>query len=67
MDDIIGHKIVDIIRLPQEVADKLMWNDRPICLLLDNGLILFPSRDEESNEAGCFFGNYKDGSGFILG
>jgi len=36
------------------------WDGKCICLELDDGTILYPSRDEEGNGPGALFG-YEDG------
>ena len=38
----------------------LGWTRKPIVLELDNGTVLYPSSDDEGNEAGSLFGNTKN-------
>ncbi len=35
--------------------DMLGWDNRPVVLQLDNGMLLYPSQDDEGNGAGSLF------------
>jgi len=41
---------------PKEVEHFGWYSSAPV-LVLDNGVCLWPSRDEEGNDAGCIFTN----------
>lgn len=56
----LGKKIVAVRYMSQEEADEMGWDSRPVVLQLDDGNILFPSRDDEGNDAGALFTNDKD-------
>lgn len=64
----IGAKIVRIRKLTKSELGFEGWDDANVVgIELDNGTILYASRDEEGNGAGALFGqNPKDESGFIL-
>lgn len=56
--DLIGRKIVDVIPLNKAIIEKEDWGNsrhNPICLLLDDGSVIYPSQDEEGNGPGCLF------------
>lgn len=50
-----GRTIAEVRYLHPREADALGWTDRAIVLVLDNGLIIWPSRDDEGNGAGAMF------------
>lgn len=57
--DLIGHKIINIRPMTLKEAGVEGWGYRhratPV-IELDNGLVLYPSRDEEGNGPGVIFG-----------
>ena len=50
-----GRKIVDVRYLGDDELKLLDWNQRAIVLQLDDGTLIFPSRDDEGNGAGALF------------
>lgn len=61
MLEIIGKKIVDVIKLPDVISGKEGWEPHDgIALVLNDGSFLYPSRDEEGNGAGVLFGMNKE-------
>ena len=61
--EVIGRKIVDVISLNKKVIEKEGWDNSPynsVCLVLDDGSIIYPSQDEEGNGLGCFFAMGKE-------
>jgi len=69
MNTIVGRKIVAVRPITQGEVDREGWSDWgrlnvPV-IVLDDGAILFPSRDEEGNGPGEIFG-FKDGEGLFL-
>lgn len=50
-----GRKIAQVRYLSDEESDLLGWNRRAVVLQLDNGLMIFPSMDDEGNDAGALF------------
>lgn len=53
---IIGQKIKSIRLMNQDEVDYEGWNRPTVVLELENGVLLYPSRDEEGNDAGELFG-----------
>lgn len=57
---LLGRKIVAVRYMSQEEADDMGWYQRPVVLQLDDGNIIYPSHDDEGNDAGALFTNDKD-------
>lgn len=55
MDVLVGRRIVGARYLSSSEAEKLGWNSRSVVFELDNGVLIFPSRDDEGNDAGSLF------------
>ena len=49
----VGKKIVACRYMTPEETDETMWNNRPICLLLDDGTWIIPQCDDEGNDGGA--------------
>jgi hypothetical protein len=54
-DFLINRKIVEVRYLTNEEAEDMGWYSRPVALLLDNGVWLYPSADDEGNDGGALF------------
>lgn len=54
-DLLLGRKIVKVRYLTDEEADEMGWFGRPVALLLDNDMWIYPSRDDEGNDGGALF------------
>lgn len=54
---LLGRKIVEVRYLEDEEMESLEWHERCVVMVLDDGNILFPSRDDEGNGAGALFTN----------
>ena len=52
---LLGKKIVEVRYLSQEEADDLGWEERCVVIHLDDGNMIYPSRDDEGNDAGALF------------
>ena len=68
-DNITGQKIVKIRHMTPEEAEFEGWEDdrsRTTVLVLANGTVLYPSRDEEGNGAGELFGKGPQGTGIMV-
>lgn len=50
-----GRKIVSVRYMTQREANDLGWGSRTVVLELDNGLLVYPSSDDEGNDAGTLF------------
>jgi len=64
-DDLIGKKIVSFRYMTKKELKREGWDDyKGVVLVLDDGTLIYPSRDEEGNGPGELFG-YKDGNTFL--
>ena len=52
---LLGSKIVDIRYMTEKEMDGMGWGSRAIVLTLDNGTLVWPSSDNEGNEAGALY------------
>ena len=50
---LVGRKIVKVEWMANKEAEDCGWYSRPICLLLDNGVWIYPMRDDEGNDGGA--------------
>ena len=62
-----GARIVTTRALTQVEVDNEIWPETTVALVLENGIVLYASRDAEGNGPGALFGQYKDGACFQLG
>lgn len=54
-DLLLNRKIVKVRYMEQAEADDMGWYSRPVAFLLDNGVWVFPSADDEGNNGGALF------------
>tara|TARA_R110000765_G_scaffold92493_3_gene174731 strand:- start:1626 stop:1922 length:297 start_codon:yes stop_codon:yes gene_type:complete len=59
---LVGRKIVQVEYFSSREAEESMWDNRPVTFLLDNGMWLYPMRDDEGNDAGAIGVCGKNGS-----
>ena len=57
---LIGRTIKNVRYMTKAEAEKLGWEQVPVVLELDDGNIIFPSRDDEGNDGGALFSNLED-------
>jgi hypothetical protein len=57
---LLNRKIVGVRYLLDEEMEMLGWDQRSIVLILDDGNMIFPSSDDEGNQAGALFTNNPD-------
>ena len=50
-----GKKIVDVRYMTEKERDMLGWRSRCVVITLEDGTALYPSRDDEGNDAGALF------------
>lgn len=55
-----NRKIVEVRYLTKEEALEMDWYNRPIAMLLDNGVWIYPSADDEGNDGGALFTTSKE-------
>ena len=52
---LVGKKIVDCRYMSNDEMNETLWNNRPICLLLDDGTWIIPQCDDEGNDGGALY------------
>lgn len=58
---LVGCKVVDVRYMSKKEARNHGWSHRPVVLVLDNGTMIYPSKDDEGNDAGTMFGSSATG------
>lgn len=61
-DLLLGRKIVNVRYLTELERNDLGWYSRCVVIQLDDGNLIYPSRDDEGNGAGSLFTNNKNNS-----
>ena len=56
---LVGKKIVSVRYMTNKEMDELGWYSKCVIMQLDDGNIVFPSQDDEGNNAGALFTNDK--------
>lgn len=57
---LLGRRILKVRYMTQKEAEEMGWENRAIVIGLDNGTVIFPSMDDEGNNAGAIFTTDKD-------
>lgn len=52
---LVGRKIKNVRYLLPQEAESLGWHSRSVVIELDNGVLVWPSSDDEGNDAGALF------------
>lgn len=52
---LVGKKIVKVGYLLKEETEGLGWMHSSLAIELDDGTVIWPSRDDEGNDAGALF------------
>lgn len=63
--DIIGQKIVDYRKMSKKELNKESWSQGYV-LVLEDGMKIYASGDEEGNNGGTFFFEDKSGKSFYI-
>jgi len=53
---LVGRKIVNVRWMDDQEVEDMDWYKSAVVIELDDGTLLFPSRDDEGNDAGSLFG-----------
>jgi len=59
-NNLVGKKVVAARYMTDEEAEGMGWDRKPLVIQFDDGSLIFPSRDDEGNDAGALFGQTKD-------
>jgi len=52
---LVGRTIKRVRYMDADEVEASMWNSAAVVLELDNGIAIWPSRDDEGNDAGALF------------
>ena len=52
---LLNRKIVGVEYMTVDEMNALGWYSRPVLIILDDGNIIYPSRDDEGNDGGALF------------
>jgi len=52
---LLNRKIVGVEYMSVDEMNALGWYSRPVLMILDDGNIIYPSRDDEGNDGGALF------------
>ena len=58
---LVGCKIVAASYMSKDEAEAIGWSRRPLVIQLDNDALLMAASDDEGNEAGAIFVDFKGG------
>ena len=54
-DILLNRKIVKVEYMSKDECESAYWYKRPVCMLLDSGVWIYPSQDDEGNDGGALF------------
>jgi len=67
MKELIGRKIVEIRPMSKAEMEAEGWSrGRGTVIILDDGMMIYPSKDGEGNGPGVLFGKDKEGTAFYI-
>ena len=52
---LVGRKIIAVRYMNEKEIDDHGWTTKALIMVLDNGIAIYPSRDDEGNDAGALF------------
>ena len=55
LQSLVGRRIKSVSYMSDSEIQAIGWNKSPIVIELEDGVLLFPSRDDEGNGAGSLF------------
>ena len=61
---LLGRTIVGIRYLTNQETQDMGWENSALVLVLNDGSLIFPSTDDEGNNAGALFGQTRKGDSF---
>ena len=64
--ELVGKKIKSIRYMSDEEQEDIGWYSKAVVIELDNGTIMYPSQDDEGNDAGSIFYQSKDNPNGVI-
>ena len=63
---LLSRKIIGVKYMSDSEQKDCVWSNAAVVLLLDNGTLVWPSADDEGNDAGALFGISESGEDITL-
>jgi hypothetical protein len=63
---LLGRKIIGVRWMTDSQREELGWYSAAVLFMLDDGTLLWPSADDEGNDAGALFGVSQSGEEITL-
>lgn len=63
---LFNKKIVDVRYLTDEEMEMLGWYNKCVVIVLDDGTLVYPSKDDEGNNAGALFYQKENSDDYVL-
>jgi hypothetical protein len=63
---LLNRKIVEVRYLTEEEMEILGWYNRCVVFILDDDTIVYPSKDDEGNNAGALYFQKENADDYIL-
>lgn len=57
---LVGRRIIHVRYMSDHEAESCGFSNKPLVLILDNGAMLYPMRDDEGNDGGALGTEWKD-------
>ena len=64
-DLLLNRKIIKVEYMGTKEAEKTMWHNRPVRIILDDGTNILPMADDEGNDGGALWLGNKDGENVL--
>jgi hypothetical protein len=63
---LLDKKIVEVRYLTDDEMEMLGWYNKCVVMVLDDGTLVYPSKDDEGNNAGALFYQKEDCDDYVL-
>ena len=63
---LLNRKIVEVRYLTDDEQDSLGWHSKSILFKLDDGTLVYPSKDDEGNDAGALFYQKEESDDYVI-
>jgi hypothetical protein len=63
---LLNRTIVEVRYLTDEEQDALGWYSKSVILKLDDGTLIYPSKDDEGNDAGALFYQKEESDDYVI-
>lgn len=54
---LVGKTVKEVRYMTEKEKESMMWYNKPIVIIFDDGTAIYPSADDEGNDAGAIFTN----------